>query len=80
MKCCGAQPEFTQMRCLRSLSEAHIYFMLKNQVAVEILAKYAHNVLEIYKGKDIYIVTQSVYENDAVWAPLPVEKAIDNML
>jgi hypothetical protein len=34
-------------------------------------------VLEIYKGKDIYIVTQSVYENDAVWAPLPVEKAIE---
>ena len=53
---------------------------LRNQVAVEILAKYAHNVLEIYKGKDIYIVTQSVYENDTVWAPLPVEKAIDNML
>ena len=49
---------------------------LRNQVAVEILAKYAHNVLEIYKGKDIYIVTQSVYKNDAVWAPLPIEKAI----
>jgi len=58
MKCCGAQPEFAQMRRLRSLSEAHIYFTLKDQVAVEILAKYAHNVLEIYKGKDIYIVTQ----------------------
>ena len=68
------------MRRLRSLLEAHIYFTLNNQVAVEILAKYAHNVLEIYKGKDIYIVTQSVYENDAVWAPLPTEKAIDNML
>ena len=28
MKCCGAQPEFTQMQCLWSLSEAHIYFTL----------------------------------------------------
>ena len=63
------------MRCFRSLSEAHMYFTLKNQVAVEILAKYVHNVLGIYKGKYIYIVTQCVYENDAVWAPLPVEKA-----
>ena len=53
---------------------------LRNQVAVEILAKYAHNVLEIYKSKDIYIVAQSVDENDDVWAPLPIEKAINNML
>lgn len=40
--------------------------MLMHRDAVDVLAKYAHNVINIYEAMEMYIVHSAAYENEAV--------------
>jgi hypothetical protein len=60
--------------------ESCLLLLLMHRPVVDILAKYAHDVLGVYDAKDIYIVDSSVYENDVVNDPVIYGRSLDIML
>ena len=54
--------------------------ILRHNVAVDLLAKYSHDILHIYEAQEIYIVHSSVFENDVVQDPVQMEASDNKML
>ena len=64
-----------------NFSHEHVLqLMLRHESTAEMLAKYAHNVLHVYEGEDLYVVHHAAYEDDPVQDHVQRLPILDKML
>ena len=67
---------------LQGNSDVKSFFglILRHNTAVNLLAKYSHDILQIYGAQEVYIVHPSVFENNTVQDPVQMEVSDNKML